>query len=96
MFVIGVFLLQFTMDMISYYGITWRSERLQQSWKLRQIAAKCASKQALSRRIGVPGVLRTDKRAKSTSSAVRRMCLADLTAASVRPFDWDQYGEDVI
>jgi len=42
------------------------------------------------------GVLRTDKRAKSTSSAVRRMCLADLTAASAHPFDWDQYGEDVI
>ena len=42
------------------------------------------------------GVLRTDRRAKSTSSAVRRMCLADLTSASARPFDWDQYGEDVI
>ena len=44
------------MDMISYYGIMWRSDRLQQSWKLRQIAAKCMSKQVLSRRIaGVPG-----------------------------------------
>ena len=32
-------------------------------------------------------VLRTDKKAKSTSSAVRRMCLADLTAASARPLD---------
>ena len=42
------------------------------------------------------GVLRTDRKAKSTFSAVRRMCLADLTAASARPFDWDQYGEDVI
>ena len=41
-------------------------------------------------------VLRTDKRARSTSSAVSRICLADLTAASSRPLDWDQYGEDVM
>ena len=41
-------------------------------------------------------VLRTDKRAESTLSAVSRMCLADLTAASARPFNCDQYGEDVM
>ena len=41
-------------------------------------------------------VLLTDKRAKPTLSAVSRMGLADLTAASARPFNCDQYGEDVI
>ena len=41
-------------------------------------------------------VLRTDKRARSTLSAVRRTCLADLTAASAQLLDWDQYGEDVM
>ena len=41
-------------------------------------------------------VLLTDKRAKSTLSTVSRMGLADLTAASPRPFNCDQYGEDVI
>lgn len=40
-------------------------------------------------------VFQTDKRTKSTSSAVSKMCLADLTAASARPFDCVQYGEDV-
>ena len=56
---------------------------------MRKIAAKGPAKQALSRGEGVSsrGVFRTDRRAKSTSSAVRRMCLADLTAASARPFD---------
>ena len=35
------------------------------------------------------GVLRRERRAKSTSSAVRRMCFADLTAACAFPFDCD-------
>ena len=41
-------------------------------------------------------VFQMDKRAYSTSSAVSKMCLADLTAASARPFDCNQYGKDVM
>ena len=40
--------------------------------------------------------VQTDKRTTSTTSAVSKMCLVDLTAASARPFDCVQYGEDVM